>query len=109
MSWRLNVPLHTATMSLVGFEIVQWIGIWSANYARGRPDDKTGCARSQLGREHIDAIRSRNVAGGPEAAHLDARFDALVDQIALHRERARQRHLAGFDGIVVAGVSAQFH
>src|SRR5436190_5032357 len=109
MSLRVTAPLHTATMSLAGFEIVQWIGIWSAIYAGGRPHDKGGPVRSQIGCQHIDAIRGGNIARRPEAADLDARLHALVDQVALHRERPRQRHLASLDGIVVAGVGAQFH
>src|SRR6476469_2012180 len=40
MSWRVTASLQTAMTSLVGLEIVQWIGIWRRNYARGRTRNK---------------------------------------------------------------------
>jgi hypothetical protein len=39
--------LQTATTSLVGLEIVQWIGIWLQNYARGETRDKCHDAGTQ--------------------------------------------------------------
>jgi hypothetical protein len=40
MSRRVTASLQTATTSLFGLEIVQWMGIRRRNYARGEAFDK---------------------------------------------------------------------
>ena len=54
-----------------------------------RRGGRTARGRSRVGHQDFDAL-----AVAREAADLDARLDAMVDQVAAHDQRARQRDLA---------------
>ena len=62
---------------------------------------RTARARSRVGHQDVDGF-----AVAREAANLDARLDATVDQIAAHDQRASQGNLAAV-GVGVGGEGAQ--
>src|SRR5437899_13092557 len=67
MSVRLTESLQTATTSRFGWEIVHWIGIWAADYARPGRTDKPWRA--------IELPRPRRLASRTERLVLPDRIE----------------------------------
>src|SRR3954467_7838773 len=66
MSLRVSGPLQTATTSLVGLEMVQWIGIGTADYARAGRDDKSpeGARRPSAGAARMSLVTLTKIKPG---------------------------------------------
>src|SRR5437899_12045372 len=67
MSVRFTMSLQTATTSRFGWEIVHWIGIWAANYARA--------AKAYKPQRATDVSRTYRLCGRVERLVLPHRIE----------------------------------